>query len=253
MSHKPILDPNRSYTFSNYFDLNVDAFDLVTEFGYNLVRTQLRLPQFSGQLKQVDALKEQIEAILPYVDLVNETARREIFIAPIVLELVRLTHARLSIEYPLQVNWYDELAAWRSWRTWQESVDKIEARTKLNLLSNVPNLIQDDLERRDDILGISAPILANMTEIDSELLITRRWPFDQLSIGQSSLVEKATVIRSTEIDRPSKTSTNQSSFQHPNTKEVSFLKNNGSQNSFIEVGMTKVSANTLTSTQFGST
>ncbi len=104
MSRKPILDPNRSYTFSNYFDLNADAFDLVAEFGYTLIRTQLLLPLFSGQLEQLDALKQRIDAILPYVDLVNETARREIFIAPIVSELVRITHARLSIEYPLQVN-----------------------------------------------------------------------------------------------------------------------------------------------------
>lgn len=104
MSRRPILDPNRSYTFSNYFDLNVDAFDLVAEFGYTLIRTKLLLPHFSGELKQLDALKERIDAILPYVDLVNKTARREIFIAPIVSELVRITHARLSIEYPLQVN-----------------------------------------------------------------------------------------------------------------------------------------------------
>jgi len=104
MSRKPVLDPNRSYTFSNYFDLNVDVFDLVGEFGYSLARTQLQLPRYSGQIKQLDALRERIDAILPYVDLVNETARREVFIAPIVSELVRITHARLSIEYPLQVN-----------------------------------------------------------------------------------------------------------------------------------------------------
>ena len=104
MSRKPLLDSSRSYTFSNYFELNVDVFDLVAEFGYSLVRKGQQLPEFLGQLKQVDALKARIEAILPYVDLVNETARREIFIAPIVSELVQITHARLSIEYPLQVN-----------------------------------------------------------------------------------------------------------------------------------------------------
>ena len=104
MSRKPLLDPSRSYTFSNYFELNVDVFDLVAEFGYSLVRKGQQLPEFLGQLNQVDALKARIEAILPYVDLVNETARREIFIAPIVSELVQITHARLSIEYPLQVN-----------------------------------------------------------------------------------------------------------------------------------------------------
>lgn len=103
MSRKPLLDPNRSYTFSNYFDLNADAFDLLAEFGYSLTRSKQLLPQFLGSLEQVEILKERIDAILPYVDLVNETARREIFIAPIVSELVRITHARLSIEYPLQV------------------------------------------------------------------------------------------------------------------------------------------------------
>lgn len=103
MSHKPILDPNRSYTFSNYFDLNTDPFDLVAEFGYFLTRTPLQLPQFSQPLEQVNFLKERIDNILPYVDLTNETARREIFIAPIVSELVRITHARLSIEYLLVV------------------------------------------------------------------------------------------------------------------------------------------------------
>ena len=103
MSRKPLLDPNRSYTFSNYFDLNADPFDLVAEFGYFLTRSPLQLLQFSEPLEQVNFLKERIDNILPYVDLTNETARREIFIAPIVSELVRITHARLSIEYPLQV------------------------------------------------------------------------------------------------------------------------------------------------------
>ena len=83
MSRKPLLDPNRSYTFSNYFDLNADPFDLVAEFGYFLTRTPLQLPQFSEPLEQVNFLKERIDNILPYVDLTNETARREIFIAPI--------------------------------------------------------------------------------------------------------------------------------------------------------------------------
>ena len=103
MSRKPLLDPNRSYTFSNYFELNADPFDLVAEFGYFLTRSPLQLPQFSEPLEQVNFLKERIDNILPYVDLNNETARREIFIAPIVSELVRITHARLRIEYPIQV------------------------------------------------------------------------------------------------------------------------------------------------------
>ena len=107
MSRKPLLDPNRSYTFSNYFDLNADVFDLLAEFGYSLTRSQQLLTQFLGSLEQVEILKERIDAILPYVDLVNETARREIFIAPIVSELVRITHAvsALSTRFNLPLNY----------------------------------------------------------------------------------------------------------------------------------------------------
>ena len=103
MSRKPLLDPNRSYTFSNYFDLNADPFDLVAEFGYFLTRSPLQLPQFSEPLEQVNFLKERIDNILPYVDLTNETARREIFIAPIVSELVRITpQLQGSLDYYLR-------------------------------------------------------------------------------------------------------------------------------------------------------
>ena len=56
MSRKPLLDPNRSYTFSNYFNLNADPFDLVAEFGYFLTRSPLQLPQFSQPLEQVNFL-----------------------------------------------------------------------------------------------------------------------------------------------------------------------------------------------------
>lgn len=151
MSRKPILDPNRSYTFSNYFDLNTDAFDLVAEFGYTLIRTQLLLPHFSGQLEQLAALKERIDAILPYVDLVNETARREIFIAPIVSERVRITHARLSIEYPLQVN-----------QKLQGSLDYY-LRTQTHLL--VIEAKQADLTRGFTQLAIEMIALDQWTEV----------------------------------------------------------------------------------------
>ena len=43
MNRQPLLDPNRSYTFSNYFELGFIVDDLVAEFGY------LRLnPLFPG-------------------------------------------------------------------------------------------------------------------------------------------------------------------------------------------------------------
>ncbi len=81
MSHKPLLDPNRSYTFSNYFELGFAVDDLVAEFGYSFERKFIELPQYSGNLDRIIDLKQRIEEILPYVDLENETTRREILIA----------------------------------------------------------------------------------------------------------------------------------------------------------------------------
>ncbi len=157
MSRKPLLDPNRSYTFSNYFDLNADPFDLVAEFGYFLTRSPLQLPQFSEPLEQVNFLKERIDNILPYVDLTNETARREIFIVPIVSELVRITHARLSIEYPIQVT--PQL---------QGSLDYY-LRTQTHLL--VIEAKQADLTRGFTQLAMEMIALAQWTELTTPTLL----------------------------------------------------------------------------------
>jgi hypothetical protein len=49
-------------------------------------------------------LRQQIDEVLPHVDLANEATRREVLIAPIIAEVVRVTQAELSIEYAIQVN-----------------------------------------------------------------------------------------------------------------------------------------------------
>jgi len=68
---KSILDPNRSYTFSNYFDLGFIPSDLVAEFGYTLTKQLLKLPEYSGELNRMASLKQRIEEVLPYIDSEN--------------------------------------------------------------------------------------------------------------------------------------------------------------------------------------
>jgi hypothetical protein len=104
MSRPPLLDPNRSYTFSNYFELGFAVDDLVAEFGYSFERKFLDLPQYSGTLDRLADLKQRIEEVLPFVDLENEATRREILIAPIVTDLIHYSHAKLRIEYSLKVD-----------------------------------------------------------------------------------------------------------------------------------------------------
>ena len=97
------LDLNQSYTFSKIFELKLEVDELVAEFGYSLTRKRLHLPQYSGELDRLSELRERIEEVLPYVNLANEASRREILIAPVVLDLVHYTHAQLRIEYPIKV------------------------------------------------------------------------------------------------------------------------------------------------------
>ncbi|MFM7363994.1 MAG: hypothetical protein ACKO11_05730 [Cuspidothrix sp.] len=104
MSRPSLIDPNRSYTFSNYFELGFAVDDLVGEFGYSFERKFLELPQYSGSLDRLSELKQRIEEVLPFVDLENEATRREILIAPIVTELIHYSHAKLRIEYNIKVD-----------------------------------------------------------------------------------------------------------------------------------------------------
>lgn len=104
MSRSPLLDPNRSYTFSNYFELGFAVDDLVAEFGYSFKRKFIDLPQYYGTLDRLADLKQRIEEVLPFVDLENEATRREILMAPIVTDLIYYSHAKLRIEYSIQVD-----------------------------------------------------------------------------------------------------------------------------------------------------
>jgi hypothetical protein len=167
----------------------VDVFDLVAEVGYSLVRCQLQLPHYPGQLNQLQALKSRIEDILPYVDLVNETARREILIAPVVLEVIRYTRARLSIEYPIKVN--DQL---------QGNLDYY-LRTQTNLL--VIEAKQADLTRGFTQLSMELIALDQWTDLkQSDLLgaVTTGniWQFGVLHRESKRLEQGLNLYRVTE-------------------------------------------------------
>ena len=101
---KSNLDPNRSYTFSNYFDMGIIPSELVAEFGYSLSKQIIQLPEYVGELNRLPNLKQRIEEVLPYIDSENETTRREFMIAPIVTDLIYYSHAHVRIEYNLKLN-----------------------------------------------------------------------------------------------------------------------------------------------------
>lgn len=103
MRKVPILQPGQSYTFRSYFEMPYEPEDILAEFGYSLKRSSLSLPQSTAELDRLPSLKSRIEESLPYVSLTSEAARRELLIAPILLDVVHYTRAQLRIEYPLTV------------------------------------------------------------------------------------------------------------------------------------------------------
>ncbi|MCS6959499.1 MAG: hypothetical protein RMK91_05560 [Pseudanabaenaceae cyanobacterium SKYGB_i_bin29] len=102
MARKLLLD--RSYTFSNYFEMGIIPRELAQEFGYNFQKLHLCLPAYAVDIDRLELLRQRIQDILPYLELENETARREFMIAPIISELIYYTKARLRVEYSLKLN-----------------------------------------------------------------------------------------------------------------------------------------------------
>lgn len=98
-----LLKPDQSYTFSKFFEMRADIDKLVGEFGYSLRRTRLNLSEYSGELDRLADTRNRIEELLPYINLANETARREVLISPIVADIVHYTKVQLRIEYPIKV------------------------------------------------------------------------------------------------------------------------------------------------------
>jgi hypothetical protein len=106
MSTTKILDAEVSYTFRSYYEMPYEVEDILAEFGYRLERSQVNLAQFEGEIPGCDRLALQLRQRLNYVSLSSEAARRETFIAPIVMDTAEIAVAQLRIEYPLTVtNW----------------------------------------------------------------------------------------------------------------------------------------------------
>ncbi|WP_414619082.1 hypothetical protein [Calothrix sp. CCY 0018] len=104
MSRQRILQAGLSYTFSKYFELPYAPADILLELGCTYVRSQLQLPKYEGELDCIDFLKRYLPRNLNYVNPISEAARREVLIAPTLLEICAETQSELNIEYPVHVN-----------------------------------------------------------------------------------------------------------------------------------------------------
>lgn len=104
MPRAAIIQPEQSYTFSDYFKLNFAPQDILAYFGVSLRRSSLQLPQYEGDLDRLTELKSRIEESLPRLSLTSEIARREFLIAPVITDILHYTEAALNVEYPVAVS-----------------------------------------------------------------------------------------------------------------------------------------------------
>lgn len=104
MLNRKILQEDQSYTFRSYFELAYETDEILAEFGYSLLKTELTLPQCDREIAQLQPLKQKLKTLLSFVNLSNETARRETLVSPILLEIVCYCSCQLRIEYTLNVN-----------------------------------------------------------------------------------------------------------------------------------------------------
>ena len=103
----PILKPDEFYTFRRYFELRFAPADILRELGASLTRAEISLPApLNEQLTRLPNLRQRLEEALTRVSLTSEAARREVLIAPILLEVAHISEATLNIEYPIEVNQY---------------------------------------------------------------------------------------------------------------------------------------------------
>jgi hypothetical protein len=98
VSRPPIIQPEQSYTFSDYFKLNFAPQDIPAYFDVSLQRCSLQLPHYLGHLDQLTDLKLCIEESLPRLILTSEMARREFLIAPVLTDIQDLDLYRVPAD-----------------------------------------------------------------------------------------------------------------------------------------------------------
>jgi hypothetical protein len=103
MKQATVLE-EKSYTFRDYFQLNVRAKDLLAHFGYGFAVQDYPLPRTRQELSRAEELAAYLKQGLPHINLSNEFARQQFLIAPVLFEVAQYTQAEITVEYPLTVN-----------------------------------------------------------------------------------------------------------------------------------------------------
>jgi hypothetical protein len=101
---KPFVFPTSIKSFHDYFNLTASTETIAEALGYQFNRAALVLPSSTDEPVWVPALGERLRRILPHIALDSEAARRELLIAPVLVELTAALGLELRIEFDVQVS-----------------------------------------------------------------------------------------------------------------------------------------------------
>ncbi|MGD1904136.1 MAG: hypothetical protein ACFB9N_18070 [Geitlerinemataceae cyanobacterium] len=186
MPRPPIVQPDRAYTFSDYFKLNFAPRDILAHFDATLQRQPLELPRTDATLDRLDDLKARITESLPRLSLTSEMARREFLIAPVLTDVLHYTTARLDVEYPIAVS-----------QQLKGSLDYLLQSQDTCLVIEAKN---EDLERGFVQLAIELIALDRWIESDAEILYGaistgNIWQFGQLGRSSRTVTQDLNLYR----------------------------------------------------------
>jgi hypothetical protein len=98
-----ILKSGTPCTFSQYFELPFTIDDILAELGCRVERQAIEFPNRPLQTS-LESLSKELQRNLKRIELVNEMARREALIGPVLFEVAELTDQRINVEYAISVN-----------------------------------------------------------------------------------------------------------------------------------------------------
>lgn len=101
---RQIISSEQSYSFFDYFKLNADFEEIVDFWNYGFNVEALTLPSSIQELENINELKFRLNDAFLRVGLESEMARREVLIAPILLDAARNAEAKIRIEFPIEVS-----------------------------------------------------------------------------------------------------------------------------------------------------
>ena len=186
MPRAAIIQPEQSYTFSDYFKLNFAPQDILAYFGVSLQRRAMELPRHEGTLNRLTELKARITESLPRLSLTSEMARREFLIAPVLTDLLHYTQASLNVEYPVAVS--NQLKG---------SLDYLLQNNQVFLVIEAKN---EDLERGFVQLAIELIALDQWIESDQRILrgaisTGNIWQFGQFNRQTKEMTQDLALYR----------------------------------------------------------